>query len=1080
MIETQDSLDEIFQNLIQGSPLDKTSFLFFQTLQPAELFQQLYKNISLSTLELKACHLEEESHAAYHPILPWIVQDIGQRNGREIDGIFKDADIYQFHKPLLKQYLLKKDLQQDEEIIPGELDFERKKLWDDLIRLLVRTGRGSPRVFLIGNAHLLPFSTILLLKELFQNRPAEPMLFIFVYSLENPLRDPEDREHWDSLVQLGEEEGIIFAREQEEPRDFSPSVGLSATSNDFENANVTLKLLALEDSRHLWQKLHSLTTEGKLRLKDPEMAQMWESLGLIHYLHKDFDLALGFLQSLLALAHKLSDKALVCRTQRRMGQVYLEKGELEEAARVSGQSLKLAQELRDPLLIFYPRFTLFIIEDRLRLQNIREYRAFLENLLKEAESLGFLNTFAFIATNPFGLYSDFSPMDQEVVEKGLQIAQKAGNYLRMASAYQTMGLAYSVKGHYAKVLDMYQKSRRLKEKLQDNLELAFIQNGMGFYYSMTSFYKKAHDFYCQAMQYLKEGKDFHEVAMTLFNLAINSLLAQRPDIALDAIKKCLRLMRILERKNLSYHSELGILVLMGIALIKQKYNAQAWQIWMKIQVDRLEPYPEKNEEFFLLNLFQALLREGKLDESQEKTFFDNAEKYLFRSNDNIQYWAPFFYWEKGQLLLRAKKNIQAGVELSKGLKAAQEQDNLFYSNIIQSQLAGKPPILASPLEKAEIVDIEAVISSARLSKNLASLQQRIEDIHFLNTLQSLFYEEDRRESLITKTMDMFYASLEFQDLFFHRWEGGRAIKEYGRQNREASFKPDFQRLLELLFVEGEKRFYLQIPHLVLDFYPDFTDRPFISLFFPWGPQTSGHILAFLAPGALPMKPEKIQVLSFSSRLLGQALEKIDQNLTIRRQNDELKEKNILLEKTASTDPLTGLGNRKALFLALKKEAARVSRYFAEGRPPLSLLYLDLDNFKFFYESFGHGAWDVLLSRTSHSIQEIIRSTDHIFHFGRDEFIILLPETDAEGAVGLAKRIVDKIEESGSYRFELEKNLGQKLSIPSEKALTCCIGISVLRPGKDRDFNPDLLLQQASLALAQARDKGKGQIQLYEG
>lgn len=1078
MIQNPDNLEGILQNMIQGSPLQKTTFLFFQTFQPADLHQNLLHILRKGAAQVFSCCLTEETHRPYHPLLDWMAEDLKDKNGRELDGLFKDAGTYQFHKPLLKQFFLKKELTRPEEPLPGELDFERKKMWANLGDILARTHNREPRVFLIGNAHLLPVSTIHLLRELFNNRPDSPMLFVFSYSLENPLKNPEDREYWDELVQLGEEEGMIFNRPMVQTSVFQSEAEDLPPAGDLDIARAARHLLAQEDALFYYNLINDKGASGRLKLREVEQAEVWEALGRLHHDRKDLDLAIGFFQSLLALAHKMSDQTLVARTLRRIAQSYLDKGNLEEAGRFAQQALKLSTELGDPLLQFYPRFILFIIEDKSRVMGIEDYRVFLTSLLDEADKLGFSNTYAFIATNPYGLYSAFSPEDQVIVEKGLQIAAKAENLLRQASAYQTMGLAFAIKGQYSKVLDMYQKSKRIKERLQDNLELAYIHNGLGSYYAMTGYYKKAHDYFENALENLKECKDYHEVGMTLFNMAANSLLAQRPALTVDFMKKSLRLLRILERRNLSYHSELGILALLGVGLILQKNTSQAWQIWMKIHMDRLTPYPEKNEEYFFLNLFQVLLTEGQLKPEEEAEYFQTAETYLTRPNDNIQYWAPFFYWEKGLFLIRRGRAVQATSEFAKGLKFAQEQENLFYINIIQSQLTGKPPILNSPLEKTDPMDIDGVIASARLSKNLVTLQQRVEDIHFLNTLQSLFYEETNRERLVSKAMEMFISTLEFKALYFHRWDNSKAQMEFSYQPQETTNKPDFQRLLELLFVEGEKKFFPSLPNLVEDYYFEFSGQPMVSLFFPIGTSLGAHVLGFLEKGTAPMRQEKIQILSLAVRQLGQALEKLEQNSTIRRQNDELKEKNFLLEKTASTDPLTGLGNRKALFAALKKESARLNRYFAEKMTPMSIVYLDLDNFKYFYENFGHSAWDVLLTKTSATLQELLRDTDHVFHFGRDEFIILLPETPSSGAVGLAQRIIGKLKEAGSFRLDLEKNLGYRLNIPVDRTLSCCVGISVLYPSKDKEFNPDLILQQASLALAQAREKGKGQIQVY--
>jgi diguanylate cyclase (GGDEF)-like protein len=114
---------------------------------------------------------------------------------------------------------------------------------------------------------------------------------------------------------------------------------------------------------------------------------------------------------------------------------------------------------------------------------------------------------------------------------------------------------------------------------------------------------------------------------------------------------------------------------------------------------------------------------------------------------------------------------------------------------------------------------------------------------------------------------------------------------------------------------------------------------------------------------------------------------------IRRQAAEL-------EHLSSTDPLTGAANRRAWDAALADAAARAQRSAA----PLSVAMLDLDHFKRFNDSRGHGAGDVLLRTAVTAWQEGIRATDVLARLGGEEFGVLLPECTAGDAVALVERL----------------------------------------------------------------------------
>lgn len=103
---------------------------------------------------------------------------------------------------------------------------------------------------------------------------------------------------------------------------------------------------------------------------------------------------------------------------------------------------------------------------------------------------------------------------------------------------------------------------------------------------------------------------------------------------------------------------------------------------------------------------------------------------------------------------------------------------------------------------------------------------------------------------------------------------------------------------------------------------------------------------------------------------------------------------------ARTDPLTGSLNRRTFYDLLTLELARVERH----QHPLTLLYLDIDNFKTINDRYGHLAGDRLLERVAHTITRNIRVIDIVARLGGDEFALLLPETDEAAARLIAPRL----------------------------------------------------------------------------
>ena len=193
-----------------------------------------------------------------------------------------------------------------------------------------------------------------------------------------------------------------------------------------------------------------------------------------------------------------------------------------------------------------------------------------------------------------------------------------------------------------------------------------------------------------------------------------------------------------------------------------------------------------------------------------------------------------------------------------------------------------------------------------------------------------------------------------------------------------------------------------------------------------------------------------------------AVEELESNTArLRSYQSQLEEYHQRLELTNArlrtlsvTDDLTGLKNRFAFEEEFRNELVRAQQCDS----PLSLLFLDADQFKLYNDDFGHPAGDDALRTIARFLKESMRASDFVARIGGDEFVIILPETPRESAGMLAERC-RKALESATW---------------PERPITVSIGTASL---DGRTIDTDTLISEADQALYHAKATGRNQVSL---
>ena len=167
------------------------------------------------------------------------------------------------------------------------------------------------------------------------------------------------------------------------------------------------------------------------------------------------------------------------------------------------------------------------------------------------------------------------------------------------------------------------------------------------------------------------------------------------------------------------------------------------------------------------------------------------------------------------------------------------------------------------------------------------------------------------------------------------------------------------------------------------------------------------------------------------------------------------------ERLSMVDSLTGVPNRRAFDQRIKYEWSRAMR----GKSMLSMMMLDVDHFKTYNDTYGHPQGDFMLQSIAGALRENLRrGTDGVYRYGGEEFCVILPTTGLAGAVHIAERV----------RQGVEQTKLQNTGANGANHVTVSIGVASMLPKKTDKLQ--YLIEKADEMLYKAKHQGRNQVQ----
>lgn len=330
-------------------------------------------------------------------------------------------------------------------------------------------------------------------------------------------------------------------------------------------------------------------------------------------------------------------------------------------------------------------------------------------------------------------------------------------------------------------------------------------------------------------------------------------------------------------------------------------------------------------------------------------------------------------------------------------------------------------------------------------------ESNISDGNPLSQQEQLLEAVFNRIPLATFVIDQHHKII-FWNKALEQLTATKQINMIGTQNQWIAFYSSKRPTLADLIVEGGK---------------DETVSQFYENKFRKSPLIEG---AYVAEDFFPDIGENGEWLSFTAASItdsnGNVIGAIETLANISKEKKSqlaLQENEERYKRLSITDNLTGLYNRRLFTENMRSEIERTHRY----NQFFSLCMIDLDDFKYMNDNYGHLFGDQILIEFSHIIKNNLRTTDTAYRYGGEEFVIIFPGTSPEGALKVANRI----------RMELSDFPFPNEAKKDTTHITASFGISV---SSKNDTNIEEVIQRADKELYKAKRTGKNKVSVYDG
>ena len=1036
---------------------------------------------------------------AYEPFLDIICNMHRRFIGGSFDDFQKECGVYYLHRQVLNSYYETGECFREETVLLNEVAYEQRRMTMAIVDMLKRLSEVRPLMIVINRFQMASKSSIETIKYLIDN-PCTNIGIVLGVNVQVKGTD-STVEVWDRIVESLEDRSAIYyigsaGQQKNHIRDTSDDE-LYITTNfeqSIQEASNIMEFLDYEQAKRGCRII-----EHKIKFEDAWIDE--KSLRRFYLIYARTSVLLGEMSKAIELTNEY--KALIPESDSEhyfsiyyfmKGTCYMYQGKLEKAEGCAKKAYDYALLADDELLEFKSELLSVMIKMSgwynifFCVQDIPVSDEFIEKIIKH----GYRNHLAHIYIYAYDNSRDVvkqSFYDESLLKhftKGLELAKKIGNEQLVYDAYQKTIMLASTNGlNEIAFLYVIRTYEFMKE--HGNIYVARVLTAIGYNLSAMGKNELVDDYYDAAINMLYYLKLPEDIAEVYYNKSLNYIMQGNYKEAVQALLVAMKTIIKLHLNSLRVCNTSKVYALLALASIfsgdrfsceryllscKQFLNYVIYRVIDSTRTETVHDYSRCDDEMFLYSFASAMLLWH--DDKKEKAFlrFEDAERYLVNAEGN-----EFFAYS-----IYRKSRIKLFEQLGKNELIEHERILLDAHSKRMHEIAE-----AAPLEMLKNINLESLsegfinerqidllVKQQGLAKDYQSSKRQIEFISIWQTIVDV--NDQKKETMIENAMSNFinHFSLDCALIIdLHAKEPQVLYNDTECDMTDEVIKGICDIMID--YPEGfatsklGEDFYEHeniISYFGVDDVCSFAAVPFIK-----NDALSSVLIAYVRMkdnwhGSIErymLNEDDLSIFKLLFRELEYSIARIEAN-------EKANEMNRRLKQAAVTDMLTGIYNRAGMYQEIEKLEKRIS--VTSGGMDVGLMFIDLDNFKHYNDTFGHDVGDLILKEMAKIFRKAVKGRGFVARYGGDEFIMILNTDDREILEQIAKGIYEKINSTQGFQRQIENYLGHAITTTEKSRITCSIGIaSAGDVRKEEDINE--LIRSADEILYKVKTGEKG-------